>query len=706
MKRMALLLTVLALGAGAVRAESIFHPSPPNPHGAEVVYLLMPDRFSRPVGFVTPEDAAAKAGFDPASAGYFHGGNLAGLSERLGYLQHLGVTSVWMTPVFKNRAVQDNGPNRKPGVGYHGYWILDFTDVDPHFGTKDDLAHLFQAATAKHLSIILDAVVNHTADVITAANGQHGYQYKFSHPYRDAAGNVFDDRDYVNRADFPKLDPQVSFPVPPAYRAPADATIKRPDWLNDPTVYHNRGDVSSAGESAQYGDIAGLDDLFTEQLRVVEGMTDIYRRWVRDFPVHGLRLDTVKHVNNEFWQRFLPAMETVARDSGRPDLFLFGEVFDPDPALLSDYVQRAGLPSVLDFGFQKSVVGFAAGAVTAEACSALFAKDAFYITPTGDARGLVTFLSNHDIGRVGYLVGKGVRDGSDEELLQRVKLAHLLLFCARGIPSLYYGDEQGFTGTGGDVDAREDMFATEVAQYAREKRLGGGSPQGAAYDEGHPLYRLIQTLCELRRRLPALRRGAQATRLADPGDSVFAFSRLDWQTGREVLVVANNRPSAREVTIPVATRGGRWTVEFALQEKGLEVTAASGQTVSLVVPGLDAAVLTVDETARGRPEPLGSFHLKVVRQGQLDDRWELTAETTEDRPLQVAFAVRVKGGSAFQYLGTCDAAPYCILPTRERVPVAAELEFRCEARDLDGNGGVAEATWQKPNPRLPGTGDR
>jgi glycosidase len=565
---------------------------------------------------------------------------------------------------------------------------------------------LFRTAEAKHLSIIFDAVVNHTADVIVPGNGQHAYQYKFSHPYRDADGRVFDDREYVNRPDFPKLDPQKSFPIPPAYRTAADANIKRPEWLNDPTVYHNRGEASTGGEGPQYGDIAGLDDLFTEQLRVVDGMTDIYRHWVRDFPVHGLRLDTVKHVNNEFWQRFVPAIQAAARDAKRPDFFLFGEVYDPDPAFLSEYVQRAGLPSVLDFGFQRSMVNFAAGVTTADQCGAFFAKDAFYITPSGNAHGLITFLSNHDLGRVGYLLEKPVGEASDEELLQRVELAHVLLFCTRGIPSLYYGDEQGFTGSGGDVAAREDMFATEVVEYAREKRLGGGAAQAAAYDEGHPLYRLIQTLSELRHRLPALQRGAQVTRLAAQGDSVFAFSRLDWQTGREVLVIANNKPGAREVTVPVATRGGQWSVEFALQEKGLLVRTATDSFINVVVPGLDAAVLKVAGTARGREEPLASIDLKVTRQGEVDGRWELTADTAEDRPLQVAFAVRAKGEPTFWYLGTCDAPPYRVLPIREAMPAADELEFRCEARDLDGSSGVAAAAWQRPKPRRSGAQGR
>ena len=183
---------------------------------------------------------------------------------------------------------------------------------------------------------------------------------------------------------------------------------RSPDWLNDPTVYHNRGEASTGGESAEYGDISGLDDLFTEQLRVVQGMTDIYTNWIKDFDVAGFRLDTVKHVNNEFWQSFIPAIQEAAQKSGRKDFFIFGEVYDPDPALLSEFVHRASMPSVLDFGFQQAVRGFVTGTDTPAKLAEFFAKDSYYTTQTENAYGLVTFLGNHDIGRIGYFLSNDV----------------------------------------------------------------------------------------------------------------------------------------------------------------------------------------------------------------------------------------------------------------------------------------------------------
>ena len=488
---------VLLLAAGAAcGGDSLFQPAFRSPRLGEIVYFLLPDRFNdgdasnNRAGIES--DSPVKNGFDPANPDFFHGGDLQGVTAKLDYLRDLGATSIWLTPIFRNLAVQNYGEGIPSKAGYHGYWILDFTDVDPHFGSKADLQRLITEAKKRGIGTLLDVVVNHTADVIQPKDGVRAYQYKFSKPYLDADGKPFNDRDYINRADFPALDPAVSFPAPPTFIDEKDRTSKTPDWLNDPNVYHNRGEASTGGESAEYGDISGLDDLFTEQPRVVRGMTDIYADWIKNFDVAGFRLDTVKHVNKEFWQSFIPATEEAARNSGRKDFFIFGEVYNPDPAVLSEFVHRASMPSVLDFGFQEAVRRFAAGADAPAKLAEFFAKDSYYTTQSANAYGLVTFLGNHDIGRIGYFLGNDVSTASNEELLARDILAHAVLFFTRGIPAIYYGDEQGFTGKGGDVAAREDMFGTKVPAYAREKRIGGGDGSAPAFNEDHPLFRAIR----------------------------------------------------------------------------------------------------------------------------------------------------------------------------------------------------------------------
>src|SRR5918994_1495075 len=116
------------------------------------------------------------------------------------------VTATWLTPSFKNKAVQDN--NGFPSAGYHGYWITDFTQIDPHLGTNDDLRKLVDAAHARGMKVYFDIITNHTADVIGYTGGAApGYVGKDVAPYRTASGQPFDDRDFAGSNTFPPLDP-------------------------------------------------------------------------------------------------------------------------------------------------------------------------------------------------------------------------------------------------------------------------------------------------------------------------------------------------------------------------------------------------------------------------------------------------------------------------------------------------------------------
>ena len=256
-----------------------------------------------------------------------------------------------------------------------------------------------------------------------------------------------------------------------------------PAWLNDPTMYHNRGDSTFAGESSSYGDFVGLDDLFTERADVVTGMEDIYKTWV-DFGIDGFRIDTVKHVNMEFWQSFSPALLDHAKETGNDDFFMFGEVFDGNPAYMSQYTTTGKLPATLDFGFQGAALGFAQGKATTGVRD-LFAGDDYYTDTDSNAYELPTFLGNHDMGRVGAMLLGSDYDNADaakrQNLLDRAELANSLMFLTRGNPVVYYGDEQGFTGPASGFDdkrARQDMFGSQTPIYQDDVIIGSAAPAG------------------------------------------------------------------------------------------------------------------------------------------------------------------------------------------------------------------------------------
>ncbi|MGW0578920.1 alpha-amylase family glycosyl hydrolase, partial [Streptomyces sp. NPDC002920] len=293
--------TVAALAAALVQPLAARAATPPPPPSdaklaaaparhddtREQFYFVMPDRFadgdaSNNTGGLT--GSRLETGYDPTDKGFYQGGDLKGLAKRLDYIKGLGTTAIWMAPIFRNRPVQGTGSNAS--AGYHGYWITDFTQVDPHFGSNKDLETLIAKAHAKGMKVFFDVITNHTADVVDYEEKSYDYLAKGAFPYLTKDGEPFDDADYADgSAGFPAVDAD-SFP-----RTPTVASdVKVPSWLNDPTMYHNRGDSTYAGESTTYGDFSGLDDLWTERPEVVGGMEKIYKRWVRDFDIDGFRI--------------------------------------------------------------------------------------------------------------------------------------------------------------------------------------------------------------------------------------------------------------------------------------------------------------------------------------------------------------------------------------------------------------------------------
>lgn len=586
---------------------SLSAQNPQRPIEDEVIYFVLPDRFANgdpgnDTGGITGD--ADAHGFDPTRKGFYHGGDLKGLQDRLDYLQGLGVTAIWLTPIFTNKPVQ--GPPNARSAGYHGYWITDFTQVDPHLGGNAAMRALVDAAHARGMKVIMDIVANHTADVIqyrecgtsgdlasgdasSACPYRSRAEYRYTRRARDGAainpGFVGDEPTAQTDENFARLtDPEWAYTP---YIPDGEQNSKVPAWLNDMRLYHNRGNSHWEGESALYGDFAGLDDLFTEHPRVRAGMVDIYKQWITDFKVDGFRIDTAKHVDDGFWQVFLPQILAHAKRQGIPDFYVFGEVFEPQVAQLSRFTRDVGFPAVLDFAFQRVVREVVADGAPARRLQALFAQDDAY--GAGVAGRLPVFLGNHDMGRFGRFLrdAKG-KDADDAQLLRRDVLANALMFFARGVPVIYYGDEQGFTGDGNDQDAREDMFPSRVASYNDNRLIGSvASTMADNFDAQHPLYRAIAAMAKVYRAHPGLRRGAQSVRLAENRAGLFVLSRIDADSGRDYLVVFNNAERERSARAPVGRGDGRWQ---RLLGEGADELSASHGAVRLVQPPLSFAV--------------------------------------------------------------------------------------------------------------------
>ncbi|KQT34749.1 alpha-amylase [Sphingomonas sp. Leaf412] len=564
---------------------------------SEVIYFALPDRFDN----ADPANdrgglrgGPMATGFDPAHKGFYHGGDLKGLIRRLDYIQALGATAIWVGPIFRNKPVQ--GAKGQESAGYHGYWITDFEHVDPHYGTDADFRALVDAAHAKGMKVYMDIIANHTADVIRYRECDDcTYRSRADYPYRrrgGVTGKAINDGfagDQVMTADnFARLtDPTYAYTP---YLPKGEAKAKSPAWLNDVTLYHNRGNTTFANENSTMGDFVGLDDLMTENPRVVAGMIDIYGGWIDRFGVDGFRVDTARHVNPEFWQAFVPAMRARAAAKGIPNFHIFGEVglttLEPGP--LAVHTRVDGFPAVLDFSFRQAVIEAVAGTRGTDAFETLLRGDALYAGGEDAARGLPTFTGNHDNGRFAYYVRKAFPQAGDDEVMRRVMLSNAMLLTLRGVPTIYSGDEQGFAGDGIDQDAREDMFPSRVASYNDNRLLGSTSTTAVAnFDTAHPLFRQIAGLAKVRRATPALMHGRSVLRAREDTPGLLAVSRI--LDGREVLVAFNTSTQPLDRLVEI---GGAGTVA-TLAGTGCATGTAAPGSLRVQLPALGYAVCAI-----------------------------------------------------------------------------------------------------------------
>lgn len=653
----------------------------------ENFYFVMGDRFENgdPAndtgGLVGDRDTT---GFDPTSKGFYNGGDLDGLRSRLDYIQGLGTTAIWLTPIFKNKPVQlEDGPS----AGYHGYWITDFTQVDPHLGTNQDLTDLVDAAHERGIKVFFDIITNHTADVIGYTDGDRtAYVSKDAVPYREASGDRFDDRDYAGSNAFPELDPATSFPYVPVLDE-GEEDVKVPAWLNDVTNYHNRGNTTFTGEDSQYGDFFGLDDLFTEKPEVVDGMVDIYETWVEDFDIDGFRIDTMKHVNDEFWQEFGPRMQDIAAADGNPDFFMFGEVALDGSDLAakqftSHYTTRDEMQAILDFPFQAAARDFASKGLGTKRLARFFVNDDVYTDRDSNVYSLPTFLGNHDMGRIGYFLKTDNPGADDSELLARDRLAHELMYLSRGNPVVYYGDEQGFAGTGGDQSARQTMFPSQVEEYQQGDQIGTdntGADDNFVTD--HPLYSTIADLAALRAEHPALARGAQQVRHASGEAGLFAFSRIDRKQQREYVVVLNNSTEPESAEISTYVPKGAFQKVYG--EGPDTLTTNAKRELDVLVPALSATVYE-SKTTIPRSKRAPQVRLGVATGNVSDGRIAVRAAVRGSSFYEVTFQRRTHPWDDWETISVDDTAPYRIYDDPEQTP-GTMVRYRAAVLDNAGH---------------------
>ncbi|TAA47174.1 pullulanase-type alpha-1,6-glucosidase [Corallincola spongiicola] len=663
----ALLMLLIAAGLSACNDRKIED---------EVFYFVLPDRFhngdtSNDTGGI--EGEKQDHGYDPADKRYYHGGDLNGLIKKLPYLDQMGITAIWMTPVFKNMPTVDNS------AGYHGYWTIDYTQIDPHWGSNDELQTLIDKAHKRDIKVFFDIVINHTADVI---------RFQECH---NADGSLIDPD---TGCPYRSLDEIASNPYTP-FALPGMEAVKVPAWLNDFEYYHNQGDSTFSGENSFNGDFFGLDDLKTEHPDVVNGMVDLFKYWISEYRMDGFRVDTVKHVNIEFWQQWTPAIMAHAEDEGLDDFFVFGEVFEGHPKDLSVYSTKGQLPSVLDFGLYYAIRDVVADSQGTDRLQWIFDRDDYYTDADSNASQLLTFSGNHDVGRIGQQIDIFNPEASEEERLARAELANSILFLARGVPVVYYGDEQGFTGDGNDADAREDMMPSLVEEFNDNDLIGtDDTTADDNFNKRHPLYKNVKALSKLLDKYNGLRRGDQYARYSSATPGIFAFSRMDSDERREYLVAFNT--STEEQSFSTDVDGSGYARIWP--KPGEKLTPDADGQLTLTVPALSAVVyLSMDKIAK--PDDTPALLFSTLTDGAMVmDRVEVAVTMAHEVPAAypglygVDFEASVDGGD-WIFIGHDAAPPYRVYFDATELADGTPVSFRATATNVPDES-VIEVTTE------------
>ncbi|MFT3861868.1 alpha-amylase family glycosyl hydrolase [Micropruina sp.] len=685
-------LTVASLSAS--QAKALAASSARNQETALNMYSVMTDRFangdpSNDTGGIS--GGPLQHGFDATKKQFYNGGDIKGLTDKLDYIKGLGMNAIWITPPYENDPVQIL-PNYT-SASYHGYWITGFDTMDKHVGTPAEVKTFIAAAHKKGLKVIFDVVANHTADVFDYAQQEYTYRASDQYPYKDVNGNAFNPHDFATSSQFPQMKVE-DMPYTPVQRQASDATKRSPAFLNDALNYHNRGDSTFAGESSQWGDFIGLDDVFTEKPAVVNGFKDIFKGYIKNYGVDGFRIDTYKHVNIEFWQQVMPDVERYAHTQGKKNFYVFGEVASPTAEEVSWWSTKGRSGSMLDFAFQGAIRKLLAENAPVSTLADLFAQDDLYTTKDFNAYNLATFVSNHDMGRMANMLRVDTPEQPDWALLRRLNVANAVLFFSRGNPIVYYGDEQGFVGNGNDTGARESLFASKVPEYAEETLLGTDRT-GAQdnYGTNVPMYRQIQRIADVVNANPALKNGAQVTRHVDEGQGVFAMSRTDAGKGVEYVVAVNNGWTDKQVDIPTYSANMAFTQLYPAGSQTLYTDL--NKRLSLTVPAMSVTVFKAAK-AVAKSSSAPSVELTGMTPGAtITDRWQVQARTSNQGGSndQVTFVAKV-GNAAWASIGTDDNPQWSVWFDPSGIAPGTPVTFRAIVTDNNGHRRVSDGIVQ------------
>jgi alpha-amylase len=478
--------------------------SPQRDWSDAIIYFVLIDRFA-------DGDGANNARVQRSNPGAWHGGDLPGLRAQLDEIAALGATAIWINPVVKqiDTPVWAQGP---PGSDwargfehwpFHGYWADDFERLEPHFGTEAGLKALIEAAHARGIKVLLDVVYNHVgygARYLGAAQTRH--------------------------------------------------------WIRT-----RQGDCTVDPLTCQVG---GLPDLRTELPEVREHLFRAHLGLARRVGLDGFRLDTVKHVEHDFWR----AHRARTRAELGAEFFLLGEVWGGSNEVLDEWFAPDEMDAGFDFSFKGSCQSFVEGKGRTVAFAAYLAKR----QRLRAGYHLAHYLSSHDEPLALYELGNDVA---------KFKLCVALQMTSFGIPVIYYGEEVGRRGGAWPTNRGDMPWGARAVRPGRDARR----------DEALRAY--YRRLIAVRRAHPALARGGFRA-LATDGD-LLVFAREDG-AARDAVIVAVNRgdqDASASVPLPAGWRAG--DVRETLSDARADVRE---RMLSVRVPARTAHVYAAETSGR------------------------------------------------------------------------------------------------------------
>jgi neopullulanase len=405
----------------------------------DVIYLIMPDRFA------DGDPSNDQPFYDLSKPMAYHGGDLRGIREHLGYLHDLGVTTLWLTPVWKNT-----------DSDYHGYHVVDFYALDDHMGSMAEYQALVADAHRMGMKVLIDYVVNHTGP---------------RHPW----------------ANDPPT-PTWFHGTPAHHLEPAYTFNGLVDPHASPREYLNTLDGWFAGR---------LPDLNPDDPALADYLAQNAMWWTEIAQLDGFRLDTFPYSTRQFWSGWHERLRLVYPQFDYPQVMDIGEVSDRDPTITSFFEGGrkqfdgidSGVATVFDFPLRDALHDVVINGAPMQRIVDVLRQDELYPHP----ESLVTFIGNHDQKRF-----VSEKDSNPAKL----KAAFGLLLTLRGIPQIYSGDEIAMPG-GADPDNRHDFPGGFPGDPRNSFTASGRTP------EEQDVFAYVQSLLALRKNHPALRTGKQ-----------------------------------------------------------------------------------------------------------------------------------------------------------------------------------------------------